>query len=179
MALTPQDAAAALREIEQTEARSASLEDYRRAAPHLMVWGILWALAYTLNDIFPLRAGAVWSVVVPLGFITSLLAMREGWNERTWRYAAAMGAVFLFVVGTILIMWPVSARQIAAFIPLLVALTYALKGIWSGWRYLATGFGVAALTLLGFFLVKAHFFLWMAGVGGGSLILASIWFRRV
>jgi hypothetical protein len=37
---------------------------------------------------------------------------------------------------------------------------------------------VAALTLAGFFLLKDNFFLWMAGVGGGSLILAGYWFRQ-
>jgi len=76
-------------------------------------------------------------------------------------------------------MWPVNARQVAAFIPLLVAVTYVLRGIWSGIRYVGLGIAVSAFTLLGFFLVKDHFFLWMAVVGGGSLILASIWFRRV
>jgi hypothetical protein len=178
MALSRQDAAAALHDIEQAQARSASLENYHRAAPHFMIWGVLWAVAYTLNDIYPLRSGAIWSVVVPIGVIAGLLAMR-GQNERTWRYAAVIGAIFIFIVATVVVMWPVNARQVAAFIPLLVALTYVLKGIWSGIRYVGLGIAVSACTLLGFFLVKDHFFLWMAVVGGGSLILASIWFRRV
>ena len=179
MVLSRQDAAAALRDIEQAQARSASLEDYHRAAPHFMIWGVLWAVAYTLNDIYPLRAGAIWSVVVPIGIIAGLLAMRQGRNERTGRYTAVIGAISIFVVATLVVMWPVNARQVAAFIPLFVALTYVLKGIWSGVRYVGLGIAVSAFTLLGFFLVKDHFFLWMAVVGGGSLILASIWFRRV
>jgi hypothetical protein len=179
MALSRQDAAAALHDIERAQARSACLEDYHRAAPHLMIWGVLWAVAYTLNDIYPLRAAAIWSVVVPIGVIAGLLAMRQGRNERTWRYAAMIGAIFIFVVATVVVIWPVNARQVAAFIPLLVALTYVLKGIWSGTRYVGLGIAVSAFTLLGFFLVKGHFYLWMAVVGGGSLILASLWFRRV
>jgi hypothetical protein len=90
-----------------------------------------------------------------------------------------IGAIFTFVVATVVVIWPVNARQVAAFIPLLVALTYVLKGIWSGARYVGLGIAVSAFTLLGFFLVKGHFYLWMAVVGGGSLILASLWFRRV
>jgi hypothetical protein len=179
MSLTSQDAAAALHDIEQAQARSANLEDYHQAAPHFMIWGVLWAVAYTLNDIYPLRAEAIWSAVVPIGVISGILAMRKGRNERTWRYAAVIGAIFIFVLATIVVMWPVNGRQAAAFIPLLVALTCVLKGIWSGIRYVGLGIGVWACTLLGFFLVKDHFFLWMAVVGGGSLILASIWLRRV
>jgi hypothetical protein len=117
--------------------------------------------------------------VVPIGIIAGLLAMRQSRSERTWRYAAVIFAIFIFVFATFVVMWPVNGRQVAAFIPLLVALTYVLKGIWRGVRYVGLGIAVSAFTLLGFFLVKDHFLLWMAVVGGGSLILASIWFRRV
>jgi hypothetical protein len=48
----------------------------------------------------------------------------------------------------------------------------------AGPRYVTTGIAVATLTLTGFFLLKQHFFLWMAGVGGASLILAGIWLKR-
>jgi hypothetical protein len=179
MVLTPQDAAAALRDIEQVQARSATLHDYHRAAPHFMIWGVLWAVGYTLNDFFPMHIGAVWAVVVPIGVIAGLIAMRGDHKGLGWRYGAGMVAVFAFFFAAVLVMWPVSDRQVAAFIPLFVALMYVLRGIWGGLRYVGTGICVAALTLLGFFLLKDHFFLWMAGVGGSSLILASVWLRRV
>jgi len=173
------DAAAALREIEQAQAHSANLDDYERAAPHFLIWGVLWAAAYTLNDFFPRQGGPIWAVVVPIGVIAGLFAMRGERKGVRWRYAAAMGAVFVFLISAVVIMWPVSERQIAAFIPLIVALAYVLKGIWSGIRYVGAGIGIAALTLVGFLLVKNHFLLWMAAVGGTSLILAGVWFRRV
>jgi len=179
MTVSHEDAAAALREIERAQAYSANLADYESAAPHFLIWGVLWAVAYTLNDIFPMFGGSIWAVVTPIGIIAGLLAMRGGRNGIAWRYGAAMGAVFAFFTAAGVILWPVSGRQVAAFIPLFVALAYVLKGIWSGLRYVVTGIAVAALTLVGFFLVKDHFFLWMAGVGGGSLILAGVWFRQV
>jgi hypothetical protein len=179
MALTPQDAAAALRDIEQIQARSATLYGYHRAAPHFMIWGVLWAVAYTLNDFFPMHTRAIWTVVTPIGLVAGLVATRGGQSGIGWRYGAGMVAVFAFFFAAIAVTWPVSDRQVAAFIPLFVALMYVLRGIWSGLRYVGAGICVAALTLLGFFLLKDHFFLWMAGVGGGSLILASVWLRRV
>jgi hypothetical protein len=179
MTLTPRDAAAALRDIEEAQARSATLQNYHRAAPHFMLWGVLWVVAYTLSDFFPMHRGAIWAVVVPIGVIAGLIVTRGGRSGLGWRYGAGMVAVVVFFFAAALVMWPVSDRQVAAFIPLFVALMYVLRGIGSGLRYVGAGICVAVLTLLGFFLLKDHFFLWMAGVGGGSLILASVWLQRV
>jgi hypothetical protein len=112
---------------------------------------------------------------LPRGFA----AIRARGSGFGWRYGAAVAATFVFFCAVFAVMWPVSERQIAAFIPLFVALAYALRGIWSGLRHVVAGVLVAALTLAGFFLLEQHFFLWMAGVGGGSLILAGVWLRRV
>jgi hypothetical protein len=38
---------------------------------------------------------------------------------------------------------------------------------------------VAGLTLGGFFYLPQHFLVWEGFVGGGALILAGLWFRRV
>ena len=54
-----------------------------------------------------------------------------------------------------------------------------LAGIWRGPRFVITGLVIAALTLAGFFFLEVHFFLWMAGVGGVSLILAGLWLKQV
>jgi hypothetical protein len=64
------------------------------------------------------------------------------------------------------------------FVPLLVATTYVLLGIWIGGRYAAIGIVIAILTMVGFLLLPAHFLLWMAGVGGGALILTGLWLHR-
>jgi hypothetical protein len=178
MALSPQDAAAALRDIKRAEARSATLDDYQRAAPHFLIWGVLWAVGYSLSNFYPRHMGAIWAVIVPIGIAAGFAAMRGGRSGLGWRYGAAVAAVFVFFCSVFVVMWPVGDRQIAAFIPLFVALAYVLRGIWSGLRYVAAGALVAALTLAGFFLLEGNFFLWMAGVGGGSLMLAGLWLRR-
>ncbi len=179
MTLSSQDAAAALRDIEQAEARSATLSDYRHAAPHFLIWGTLWLVGYSLNAFLPAHMSAVWAVLVPIGIVAGFAAMRTGRRGLGWRYGAAVAAVLAFFLAVFVVMGPVSERQVAAFIPLFVALAYVLRGIWGGSRYVVAGVLVATLTLLGFFLLREHFFLWMAGVGGGSLILAGIWLRQV
>lgn len=178
MPLSPQDASAALRDIAQAEARSTTLRDYQHAAPHLIVWGVLWAVGYGLTNFFPAHGNAIWAVVIPIGVLADLAAMR-GARPGTWRYLAASAAAFAFIAALFAVMAPVSGRQVAAAIPLFVALMYVLRGIWAGPRYVVAGVAIAALTLAGFFLLSAHFLLWMAAVGGGALILAGLWLRRV
>jgi hypothetical protein len=179
MALSSQDASAALRDIEDAEARSSMLRDYRNASPHLISWGVLWMVGYGLNDVFPMHGGAIWSVVVPVGLIADLAAMRGRSGESAWRQFAAIAAVSAFVIALVLVMAPVSGRQIATVIPLFVALLYVLRGIWVGPRYVVAGLVIAALTLAGFWFIGRYFSLYMAVVGGGALILGGLWLRRV
>ena len=75
-------------------------------------------------------------------------------------------------------MAPLSHRQIGAFIPLVVAAGYALRGIWGGTRFFVAGGAIAILVLVGYFLLPGYFDPWMAAVGGGALVLAGIWLRR-
>lgn len=60
-------------------------------------------------------------------------------------------------------MAPHNGRQVGAFIPLVVAAGYAVVGLWQGSRFMVAGAVIAGLTLGGYFLVPAHFDLWMAG----------------
>jgi hypothetical protein len=177
MTLSPEDAAAALRDIDVAQERSHRLRGYQHGAPHFIIWGILWFVGYGLTDIFG-HANAIWAVLVPIGVIAGIAANRGASDGASWRYAATALATFAFFFATLAVMWPVSARQISAFIPLVVALFYVIGGIWAGLRYVVAGIAVAALTLAGYFLIGAHFLAWMAIVGGGGLILAGLWLRK-
>ena len=179
MTVTQQDAAAALRAIEETQARSTTLRGYQNAAPHFLVWGVVWIVGYGLSDVFRGHANAIWGVLVPIGLVAGLFIKRDASRAVSWRYAATAVATLSFFAATFFVMWPVSGRQISAFIPLVVALLYVLCGIWAGWRYVVAGVAVAALTLVGFIWLSTHFLLWMAVVGGGALMLAGLWLRRV
>jgi hypothetical protein len=198
MALSPHEAAAALRDIGQARTRSARAYGYQQASPNLILWGVLWAVGYGLTDALPYRALPIWIAVDAIGLATSIaigvrsrarsdparrLAIEPGrtagWASPQWGFPAALLIAFTFIAAAIAVMSPVSGRQIGAFVPLVVAASYALAGIWIGLRFVVTGAVIAALTLIGFFLLPTHFFLWMAGVGGGALVLAGVWLRKV
>lgn len=188
MTLSPNEAVDALHDIAAVEAHSQRLYGYRKASPQLILWGVLWMIGYGLTAAWPSRSNPIWIAVDATGLAASFLisarrtrnADAGGSRPRVyWRFPAIMLIAFVFVAATIVIMAPVSGRQVGAFIPLVVAASYAVMGLWLGLRFTIAGAALAALTLGGFFLLPAHFALWMAAVGGGVLILGGLWLRRV
>ena len=117
MTLSPEDAATTLRDIESAQARSATLRGYQRAAPQFLIWGLVWALGYSLSAAYPRHTNAIWAVLVPAGIVAGFFAMRGASQSFAWRYGAIALAFFVFFAATFFVMAPVSGRQIAAFIP--------------------------------------------------------------
>jgi hypothetical protein len=178
MALSPREAAEALQSIASTESRSATLHGYREAAPHLVLWGVLWVIGYGLTHAMPTRAAAIWGMIVVLGLAADTLTMfRKDGRSAASCFVAIAATLAVFCIATFAIMAP-SGRQVAAFIPLVIAASYVTGGIWLGNRYIVAGIAVAVLTLGGFFLLREYFLLWMAVVGGGALLLAGLWLSR-
>ena len=182
MPLTHVEARDALRDIQRTGRASATTYGYGRASPHLIVWGIVWALGYGICWFAP-QYGVVWPPLVLLGVAASTWL---GWQAKPsgtpydWRYLTTSLAVLAFILALFAVMPPRTDAEISAFFPLLVALFYAIVGIWTrGTRLLVAGIVVAALTLAGFFFLPRYFTLWMAVVGGGGLILGGFWLRSV
>jgi len=94
---------------------------------------------------------------------------RIGW---TW------AALVAFYCAAFAVLRPTEPSQFAAFPALLVALSYALMGIWTWPRYAVLGIAVAVATLFGYFAVASHFALWTAVVMGSGLILGGLWLRK-
>jgi hypothetical protein len=86
---------------------------------------------------------------------------------------------FGFIAASSAIMQPHDAKQIGAFVPLVVAVCYIVLGLGVGRRIALAGLALAVLTLTGYFAFPGIFELWMAVVGGGTMILSGFWLRRV
>ena len=201
MTLSPNEAAGVLRDMAAVETRSRRVYGYREASPHLILWGVLWWAGYGLSEPWPHRALAIWITIVVIGLTADCAISLSNANRRNaqagcvadptrqaavtrlrweFRFLGIMLTAVAAIAATLAVMAPVTSRQVGAFIPLVVAASYAVVGLWLGLRFIVAGALLAGLTLGGFFLLPpADFALWMAGVGGGALILAGCWFRRV
>ena len=176
MSLSPEQAAAALREIEETRQRSLELVVYRQGAPVLVLWGVIWIVGFASNAMWPTYAAIVWTVLTVLGAVASWLISRGGNPGQNLRYVASWAVFLLLFYGAGPILAPQTTSQRAALAALLVAAAYALAGIWWLQRYLWLGLALFAVTLFGFFFAP-WFDLWMAVMGGGGLILGGLWLR--
>lgn len=180
----PQEAANALREIAHAEQHSGQAYHYQKAAPHLFLWGVIWIIGYAFTYVRP-HWYFLWFVLTVIGVLVSfwighLAHTKDSQASFGWRYGASFVAVVLFIVALFAILPPRSGLQVDAFFPLLVAIWYVLLGIWTrAIRVTVLGLALGLLTVGGYFWLQHYFLLWMAGVGGGALILGGFWLRRV
>jgi len=180
MTLSPADATAALRDAQQVEVRSARLRGYQSAAPHLMIWGVVWAVGYMLNYLRPDWVNFTWLPLVTLGVAGDIVAAKADGRSQlpTATYLWFGAAYAVLCIGTIAIMQPHDAGQVAAFNALVVAASYVILGALGAPRIMAIGVGMACMTLGGYFTLGTLFLPWMALVGGGGLVLGGAWLRR-
>ncbi|MGA7711044.1 MAG: hypothetical protein WCA81_04020 [Rhizomicrobium sp.] len=189
MSLTSKEAAETLSDVERASRRSAQAFGYRKASPHLILWGLVWVAGYSATDLYPQFANYIWAGLVFVGVVGSYLigkatASRDAASAAKsraigLRMFGLVGIVWIFMAATYTMFQPTHGIQFAAFPSVLIGALYCGAGLWAGLRFIVVGALVIALTLVGYYLLSAHFLLWMAFVGGGALILAGFWFRQV
>lgn len=193
MNVTRDEAAEALGEIRRAGKRVRQLKAYSSAAPHFMIWGTVWLVAYSVTDLWPQWSNWAWSICLTLGAGASFAA---GWTTNrgskrdpdvtgdamTSAYSsrfAMLGAVFFFFFLCLFIINPVSdARQGSTLVAIFFPFIYMGVGVFAGWRLFAIGAIAAGLIMAGYFLLNDHWSLYMGVVAGGSLILAGLWLRK-
>jgi len=182
MPLSPNEAADALRDISSTERRSFSAYGYKSAATFLILWGLLWMVGYGGTDLWPAQSGNLWLAVVVVGsVISTILGMRakpKAGRRVDWRIFATWVSALGFISSMLTVVGKVDDAQVGALIPLFFAWIYVVMGVWMGWRFALAGVALATLTLGGFFFLHQHFLLWMAFVGGSTLVATGLWLRR-
>jgi hypothetical protein len=183
MSLSHQEAASALQDIAKTERRSFSAYGYKAAAPHLILWGVVWFGGYIGTYLFPAQSDWVWPAFSLIGAaistLTGMYSKPRGSVKFSWRifftWLAALGAI----ASVLAIFSPFNGMQIGSLFPLVIGWSYAIMGIWMGWRFIVAGLAIVALTLFSFFrLPPEQFLLCMAFLGGVILIGTGLWLRR-
>jgi hypothetical protein len=188
MNISRTEAEAALSDIEQAAMRTQVHRSYRIAAPILILWGVIWLVAYTLTGLAP--AGWWTRVWVPLdliGIAGTFLLVRRGRGaanaQRTRgvsRFSVFHALAILFMlVATFVMFGPTQPAVYLAYPGLLCGFSYMMFGIVRMPRLAWIGAAMGVLTLLGFFFARDMLSFWMAGIGGGGLILGGSWLRKL
>lgn len=191
MAISPGQAAAALQDIEQTERRTRVSGGYAAASPHLILWGLIWAIAYVgCAFVPPERWGLVWLPLVVVGTVGSTwFASRgrrlpaDGRASDTGigaRSAAAAATISVFLMAFFWIVRPIDPRVGLVFPVMILGLVYCLAGIFARLsRFVWIGAGAFAVAIAGYVAAPEWTPFWVAAAGGGGLVLGGLWLRRV
>jgi hypothetical protein len=188
MSLSPQQAAAALHDIEQTEQLTCRARGYAIASPYLILWGLIWIAGYGACAILPPeRWGVAWVPLVVVGALGSTwFGMRArgakaGATERTsFAQAAVMGlAIFAFIAAVYYLFQPASPLPYLIFPSFVAGLVYVLAGAVARMpRFVWIGAGIFLLTLVGYVFAPQWSAIW-AAVGGCGLVVGGVWLRTV
>lgn len=180
MTITPQEAARALKEVEDVADRSLTLKAYRAASPALILWGCVWFVVNLCCDRWPQSAGAFWLVGDTVGILGSVIlgAGDKAARRVQWRSLATV-LVALACAAAVAAMAQIrSTETLTAFYSLLVGGAYMIWGVWRGVRIFTLGLMVVMISMFAGLAHPPHAHLLLAVNGGGALILAGLWFRR-
>jgi hypothetical protein len=175
------DAASALRSVEQARRRSIALSGYAHAGNIVLAWGLVWLICNLATHFLPQGGANSWAVGIPLAVLYSMLhgrAHRGKGPALDWRIAATAATGFVFMALIAAIAGLDDPRQSNALISLFIAANYAAMGIWTGLRFTWAGLVIAVVVTLAWFLDRGNFYVWMGLAGGGVLITTGIWLRR-
>jgi hypothetical protein len=192
MNISQQEASEALSAIHSADQRVLQVRSYRYAAPFLILWGVIWAIANTASDISNIAGSRAWIIgsvvgaVLTVWFVIRIILERrragdsQDHRRLTGSRFALMGiATWLYFPVMLLVLGPLTARQGNAFASLFWAFAYMFAGAWLGLRLFLIGLVTALAITAGFLFVHEHYFLWMAAFGGGSLIVGGLWLRKI
>ncbi|GGE43694.1 hypothetical protein GCM10007421_17410 [Halopseudomonas oceani] len=176
-----EEAAQALREISNVQARVAGFQDYRFEASQLIVWGLLNIIGCIGSALFADHLLLIWFAVVVVGLVLGVaMAIRGAPTVPgvVWRYLLVILSILLFDILLHCIFWPLSPRQGSMIVPLFVATIYIVRGAQSRPRYIAIGANLALLCTLSFLFAGDGYWYWLAVAWGGTFVISGLWLRR-
>jgi hypothetical protein len=178
MNINPTEAERTLESIRETEDQMRKALGASGGAYQIIIWGVIMAIGYTLNQ-FADRLGVVlvavpWIILSVVGnILCAVISFRMG---RKFHHPKAARIGFLWVVFVLfgmigaLFVHPTDPREINLLIYLLVMLWLAVMGLWVRLPLLWISLAVTGLLMFGYFVLPDYFFLWLALVGGGTMI---------
>ena len=184
--IQPEEAREALEVIERTQQQMRRIVATGGAAYYLILWGTIWLLGFGAEYFLGAAnhtTGVIWAVLDTTGVIFS---MALGWrlSRRVHSSRGASAGLFwlAWLAYTALVIYfaqPADPNHLSLLITLMTMLAYVTAGILYRSKFLATlGIAVTLLAILGFAFFPAMFSLWMAVLGGGSLIAAGVHILR-
>ena len=184
--ITPDEARDALELIQETTRQMRRIVAQGGAPYYLILWGAIWTMGFGTSYFLgpgSKTAGIVWVALSTIGILASFgIGWKLGQRVRSPQ-GQRIGLLWLFWLfyGILIVTFakPLSADQMSLLICLLVMMAYVTTGLFYRSRFLiGLGLAITALVVGGYLLVPGFFDLWMAILGGGSLMAAGVYILR-
>ena len=186
MNITPTEAEQALDAIQTMVRKTQKAISNSGAYNFLIVWGFVWLFGFLASHfISGTLIGYIWMGLDILGgLVSAVIGIRMGHNVRSpaglasgKRIAWFWLLLFVYCFALILVASPVDGKQMAMIIILFVMIGWVAMGLLLSVASIKWGLGITALALIGYFLLPDFFYLWMAVLGGGSMIGLGFYIR--
>jgi len=181
MDISRDEAQESLMAIQQITAQTRHAVAYGGGPYYLIIWGIVWLFGYPSSQfIHTALAGWIWLGLDLAGVVASVVVgTRLAMRVRSPTLGPRIGLFWLALMGySALWIWlaqPSSGNQMSLLIATMAMFDYIVMGLWLGWAVSWIGLTVTILALLGYYLLPAYFNLWMALLGGGTLIGSGLY----
>lgn len=178
--MEPDDALRDLRQIRQVMEQTRRSLAAGGSGQALIIWGLVWVLGFSGDQFLDASIQRwSWLALVTLGIIASLvLGIRQGSKIRGgtgWRIGAFWFALFLYASLWQWILSPATELPGALFIITVAMFGYVVMGLWLSNFLTGLGLAVTLLAFVGAYLLPFYFSIWMALLGGGTLIVSGVY----
>ncbi len=180
--LTPDEAKAALAMIEETTRQMRRMAAHGGTPYFILVWGIVWVLGFGAGHFVrdPNILSKIWLVLDVMGLLGTLYIVRRIRKSGIhWQSGATVGWFWMALVlyaGLFIYVTRPTGMLLSMVIALWAMFGYVVSGLFYRSRFLSTlGLVVTAFIVVGYIIFPAWFNLWMAILGGGSLVAAGLY----
>jgi hypothetical protein len=157
------------------------------ANPLLILWGLLWIMAFTAAHFYLDYDFHIFMAMVAAGGVGTALICRifcskvpiQDTSSRIGRRIALLWILlYVYVVIWLFLLAPFHGLQCNAVICTAAMFAFVVIGLWfESYFMVLLGLAVTAATLTGFYLLTDHYHLWMAVTGGGTMLGTGLYIR--
>jgi hypothetical protein len=158
------------------------------ANPMLILWGVLWIIAFTVTHFYLAYAFYIFTAMAAIGGVGTAVTfgafhskapIKDTSSQKlSWRIAALWILLCIYIAIWLFLLAPFSGIQCNAFICTASMFAYIVMGLWFDSRFMIVlGLLLTAVTLVGFYLLRDFYCLWMAFVGGGAILGTGLYIR--
>ncbi len=186
MNVSPSEAEEALAAIQSMAQKTRHSLASSGASTTLIATGLVWLVGFLATQFLQGQMVAyIWIGLSLLGSALGIiLGIRRSKRVRSPSSALLAGRILLFWlfiiifgVTAILVARPADEKQVAMLVILFIMLGQLAMGLLFSFASVWWALPVTALALIGYYFLPGIFYLWMAILGGGGMMLLGVYIR--